>query len=109
MWRKNDKYEVCLTTRVCNKKRTYSLQPTAWKAKRRVDINFNLPAENAKDKVEHEEGADDDEGDEEHPVERVPKGIVCLQWKGYTRIDSTIMLNLGQRLKKCIFRAYMGL
>ena len=37
------------------------------------------PAEDAKDKVEHEEGADDDEGDEENPVESVPKCIVGLQ------------------------------
>ena len=56
---------------------------------------MNPPTEHAKHQVEHEEAADDDEGDEEDPVERVPKGIVCLQWKGYTRIDSTIMLNLG--------------
>ena len=56
-------------------------------------MKLDSPTEYAKDKVEHEEGADDDERDEEHPVERVPKGIVCLQWKGYTRIDSMIMLN----------------
>ena len=59
------------------------------------NVHLEIPAENAKDKVEHEKGADDDEGDEEDPVERVPKGIVCLQWKGYTRIDSMIMLNMG--------------
>ena len=40
---------------------------------------MNSPAEDAKDKVEHEERSDDDEGDEEHPVESVPKCIVCLQ------------------------------
>ena len=38
----------------------------------------HLPTEDTKDKVEHEEGADDDEGDEENPVEGAPKGIICL-------------------------------
>ena len=37
------------------------------------------PTEDAKDEVEHEEGSDDDEGDEEDPVESVPKCIVGLQ------------------------------
>ena len=37
------------------------------------------PAEDAKDEVEHEKGANDDEGDEENPVESVPKCIVGLQ------------------------------
>ena len=40
---------------------------------------MDSPAKDAKDEVEHEEGPDDDEGDEEHPVESVPKCIVCLQ------------------------------
>ena len=40
----------------------------------------SLPTEDAKDEVEHEEGSDDDEGDEENPVESVPKCIVGLQW-----------------------------
>ena len=37
-----------------------------------------LPTENAKDEVQHEEGADDDEGDEENPVEGTSKSIICL-------------------------------
>ena len=37
------------------------------------------PTEDAKDEVEHEEGPDDDEGDEEDPVESVPECIVGLQ------------------------------
>ena len=39
----------------------------------------SLPTEDAKDEVEHEEGSDDDERDEEDPVESVPKCIVGLQ------------------------------
>ena len=39
----------------------------------------SLPTEDAKDEVEHEEGSDDDQGDEENPVESVPKCIVGLQ------------------------------
>ena len=40
---------------------------------------IDSPTEDAKDKVEHEEGSDDDEGNEENPVESVPKCIVGLQ------------------------------
>ena len=40
---------------------------------------MNLPAENAKDKVEHEEGPDDNERHEESPVEHVPNCIVGLE------------------------------
>ena len=42
---------------------------------------MNLPTENAKDKVEHEEGPDDNERHEESPVEHVPNGIVGLRKK----------------------------
>ena len=35
-----------------------------------------VPAENAKDEVEHEEGAEDDEGDEEDPVELGAGGVI---------------------------------
>ena len=41
---------------------------------------MNPPTEHAKHQVEHEEAADDDEGDEEDPVESVPECIVGLQW-----------------------------
>ena len=37
------------------------------------------PAENAEDEVEHEEGAEDDEGEEEHPVRGAPLGVVGLR------------------------------
>ncbi len=37
-----------------------------------------LPAENSEDEVEHEEGSDDDEGDEVDPVPRVANRIVHL-------------------------------
>ena len=40
---------------------------------------MNLPTENAKDKVEHEKGSDDNERHEEGPVEHVPNGIVGLE------------------------------
>ena len=53
------------------------MQPTPWKAKSKV--NIDLPTENAKDKVEHEEGPDDNERHEESPVEHVPNGIVGLE------------------------------
>ena len=42
----------------------------------------DLPAENAEDEVEHEEGAEDDEGVEEHPVRGTPLGVVGLQRQG---------------------------
>ena len=38
-----------------------------------------LPTEYTKDEVEHEEGAEDNEGDEEHPVPAVPLRVVGLQ------------------------------
>ena len=38
-----------------------------------------LPAQDSEDEIEHEEGADDDEGDEEDPVEGAPDGIVGLK------------------------------
>ena len=40
---------------------------------------MNLPTENAKDKVEHEEGPDDNERHEESPVEHVPNCIIGLR------------------------------
>ena len=40
-----------------------------------------LPAEYTKNEVEHEEGAEDDEGEEEHPVRGVPIRVVGLQAK----------------------------
>ena len=42
---------------------------------------MNLPTENAKDKVEHEEGPDDDERHEESPVEHIPNRVVGLRTK----------------------------
>ena len=36
------------------------------------------PAEHTKDEVEHEEWAQDDEGDEEDPVEHGASGIIGL-------------------------------
>ena len=42
---------------------------------------FFSPAEDAEDKVEHEEAADDDERDEEDPVERAADGVVGLREK----------------------------
>ena len=39
---------------------------------------MNPPTEHAKHQVEHEEAADDDEGDEEDPVEGVSEGVIGL-------------------------------
>ena len=39
------------------------------------------PAEYTKDEVEHEEGAEDDEGEEEHPVPSGSIRVVGLQAK----------------------------
>ena len=36
------------------------------------------PTEDAKDEIEHEEGADDDERDKVDPVEEAPQSIVSL-------------------------------
>ena len=44
-----------------------------------MKVQSILPAENTKNEVEHEEGAEDDEGDEEHPVPPVPLRVVGLQ------------------------------
>ena len=56
-------------------------------------MNLNLPAENAKDKVEHEEGSDDNERHEESPVEHVPNGIVGLE-KTQGHIEHVCTLNV---------------
>ena len=39
----------------------------------------HLPTEDTKDKVEHEEGADDNERHKVNPVEETPQGIVSLK------------------------------
>ena len=39
----------------------------------------HLPTEDTKDKVEHEEGADDNERHKVNPVEETPKGIISLK------------------------------
>ena len=39
------------------------------------------PAEDAEDEVEHEEGADHNEGDEVDDVESVAHGVVELRWR----------------------------
>ena len=44
-------------------------------------VSDNSPAEDAEYEVEHEEGADHDERDEEDPVERAPDRIVRLEDK----------------------------
>ena len=44
---------------------------------------YNSPTENAKDEVEHEERADDNEGDKINPVEETPQSIVSLLFYDY--------------------------
>ena len=44
-----------------------------------MNVQSISPAEYTKDEVEHEEGAEDDEGDEEHPVPGLPLRVVGLQ------------------------------
>jgi hypothetical protein len=44
-------------------------------------INTDLPTENTKDKVEHEEAAHHNKRDEENPVEHAAHGIICLNIK----------------------------
>ena len=39
----------------------------------------HLPTEDTKDKVEHEEGADDNERHKVNPVEETPQGIISLK------------------------------
>ena len=39
----------------------------------------HLPTEDAKDKVEHEEGANDNERHKVNPVEETPQGIISLK------------------------------
>ena len=40
-----------------------------------------LPAQDAEDEIEHEEGADDDEGNEEDPVEHRAESIIGLKFE----------------------------
>ena len=48
-------------------------------------IVMNSPAQHSEDQVEHEEGSDDDERQEEDPVEHVAEGVVRLQGDVSTR------------------------
>jgi len=47
-----------------------------------ASVNAPLPAEDTKDKVEHEEGADDDEGNEVDPVEVAAHRVIRLEIMG---------------------------
>ena len=44
-----------------------------------LSLLCHSPAEDSEDKVEHEEGSDDDEGHEVDPVPGVPNGVVHLK------------------------------
>ena len=46
-----------------------------------MTMTMSSPTKDAKDKIKHEEGSDDDEGDEENPIESVSKCVVRLQWE----------------------------
>ena len=48
-----------------------------------MKVQSILPAEYTKDEVEHEEGADDNEGDKIDPVEETPQSIVSLIFYDY--------------------------
>ncbi len=61
-----------------------------------VSVNAPLPAEDTKDKVEHEEGADDDEGNEVDPVEVTAHRVIRLEIMG--RIENCKRTKLATKL-----------
>ena len=48
-------------------------------SRNRRDVYVNPPREDSQHQVQHEEGPDDDEGDEVEAVPRGPQGIVGLE------------------------------